>query len=299
MTDFRLKVFCSVARHLSFTRAAKQLGVTQPAISSHIQELEQELGVQLFVRHSNHIELTAAGEALLYHAERILRDYEKLHYDMRVHSRGLSGVLRLGASTTIARYMLPECLASFTTKFKQIKTSLVEGNSQEIMQAVDNGSIDVGMVESNNRLAHLRYTPIMHDEIVLLVPTTAKWRGVDVMSIDELKIQPLVMANDESDTTHCVASNLAEQGLKLSQFNILMQLADEESIKRFAREADCVMFLSKLAARQEIESGIFKIVKVEGLPPIERELSFVRNTGATSDIAKDFIDYMQENMWCD
>lgn len=297
MTDFRLKVFCTVARHLSFTQAARQLGVTQPAISLHIQELEQEFAVQLFERHSNHIELTAAGEILLRHAQSILQGYERLHYDMRVHAHGLSGELAIGASTTIARYILPECLASFTTRFKQIKVKLIGGSSREIMQAVDGHVVDLGLVESHNRLPHLRYTPIVRDEIVLLAPTTTKWRMVDAMSIDELKIQPLVMLTDDCDTTSTIAAHLAGQGLLLSQFNIVMQLADEESVKRFARQADCLMLLSKQAARQEIASDIFKTITVERMPAIERELSIARNISATGDIAQDFIAYMQEGLW--
>ena len=107
MSDFRLKAFYSVAHNLSFTKASQELFVSQPAITKHVRELESLYGVRLFDRKGNTISLTHAGEVLLEHCERILSAYRKLEYDMHLLNNEYAGELHLGASTTIAQYVLP------------------------------------------------------------------------------------------------------------------------------------------------------------------------------------------------
>ena len=106
-SDFRLRVFISVAKNLSFTKASKELFVSQPAITKHIHELETEYQTSLFNRMGNKISLTEAGKLLLTHSESILEAYRRLEYDMNLLNNKYNGELRLGASTTIAQYVLP------------------------------------------------------------------------------------------------------------------------------------------------------------------------------------------------
>ena len=151
--DFRLKVFCAVARNLSFTKASQELHITQPAISKHIQELEQEYGVLLFNRLNTGIELTDAGKMFLLHTQNILEQYRLLDFDMKLFSHLQEGELRIGATTTVAQYILPSYLASFAEKFKQVQLSLVQDSVQNIEDAVADGRLDMGLVRfgSHNR----------------------------------------------------------------------------------------------------------------------------------------------------
>ena len=127
MSDFRLKVFQSVAKNLSFTKASQELFVSQPAITKHIQELESTYQARLFDRQGSKISLTEAGKLLLEHCGRILEDYKRLEYEMHLLHNEYTGELRLGASTTIAQYVLPPLLASFIKKFPQVNLSLMNG----------------------------------------------------------------------------------------------------------------------------------------------------------------------------
>lgn len=136
MSDFRLKVFQSVAKNLSFTKASQELFVSQPAITKHIQELESTYQARLFDRQGSKISLTEAGKLLLEHCGRILEDYKRLEYEMHLLHNEYTGELRLGASTTIAQYVLPPLLASFIKKFPQVNLSLMNGNSREIEAAL-------------------------------------------------------------------------------------------------------------------------------------------------------------------
>lgn len=122
MSDFRLRVFSSVAKNLSFTKASQELFISQPAITKHIQELETMYQTRLFERMGNKILLTDAGRLLLEHCEKILEDYGRLEYEMNLLRNEHTGELRLGASTTIAQYVLPPLLARFIEKFPQVSS---------------------------------------------------------------------------------------------------------------------------------------------------------------------------------
>ena len=147
MIDTRLKVFRSVATLLSFTKAANELFISQPAISKHIQELEKEYGVQLFDRIGNRIQLTRAGQLMLDHACKIIDAYQNLDFDMKKLTEKSGGELRIGASTTISQYVLPELIAEFRKLYPDIRLTLLSGNSHEIEDALAAGRIDLGMVE--------------------------------------------------------------------------------------------------------------------------------------------------------
>lgn len=157
MSDFRLKVFRSVAKNLSFTKASQELFVSQPAITKHIQELEAAYQTRLFDRQGSRISLTESGNLLLEHCERILEDYKRLEYEMHLLHNEYTGGLKLGASTTIAQYVLPPLLASFIGKFPQVSLSLLNGNSREIEAALQEHRIDLGFVEGV-----FRYNPQNH-----------------------------------------------------------------------------------------------------------------------------------------
>ena len=169
MSDFRLKVFQSVAKNLSFTKASQELFVSQPAITKHIQELEATYQTRLFDRQGSKISLTESGRLLLEHCERILEDYKRLEYEMHLLHNEYIGELKLGASTTIAQYVLPPLLGSFIGKFPQVNLSLLNGNSREIEAALQEHRIDLGLVEGVFRLPNLKYTTFLEDELVAVV----------------------------------------------------------------------------------------------------------------------------------
>ena len=171
MSDFRLKVFQSVAKNLSFTKASQDLFISQPAITKHIQELESTYQTRLFDRQGSKICLTESGKLLLEHCERILEDYKRLEYEMHLLHNEYKGGLKLGASSTISQYVLPPLLASFIKKFPHISLSLTNGNTREIETALQEHNIDIGLVEGVLRLPNQKYTPFLEDELEAVIPT--------------------------------------------------------------------------------------------------------------------------------
>lgn len=160
--------------------------VSQPAITKHIQELEAAYQTRLFDRQGSRISLTESGNLLLEHCERILEDYKRLEYEMHLLHNEYTGGLKLGASTTIAQYVLPPLLASFIGKFPQVSLSLLNGNSREIEAALQEHRIDLGFVEGVFRLPNIRYTTFLEDELVAVVRTGSKLAVGEEITPDEL-----------------------------------------------------------------------------------------------------------------
>lgn len=146
MDDFRLRVFITAAKTLNFTKCAEQLFISQPAVSKHIGELESRYKVQLFERSGSRLALTEAGRVMLEHAERIADGYRRLQYEMDLFTDRLGGELKVGASTTIAQYVLPQVLARFTARFPEVKVSLASGNSEQVEAALARHDTDLGLV---------------------------------------------------------------------------------------------------------------------------------------------------------
>jgi DNA-binding transcriptional LysR family regulator len=290
MSDFRLKVFLSVARNLSFTKASQELFITQPAITKHIQELEGLYKVRLFERLGNKIVLTKAGELLQEHSERILEDYKRLDYEMHLLHNECSGELRLGASTTISQYVLPPLLARFIEKFPQVSLSLLNGNSRDVENALQEHRIDLGLVEGIIRLPNLKYTTFLDDELVAVVHTHSKLAKLDEISVYDLYNVPLVLRERGSGTLDVLETSLLRHNIRLSDLNIKMYLGSTESIKLFLENTDCMGIVSVRSISRELAAGLFKVIDIKYLE-MEREFSFARLQGEESGLSQVFMQF--------
>ena len=287
MDDFRLKVFIAAARTLSFTRAAEQLYISQPAVSKHVGELESRYKVQLFTRRGSHLELTDAGRTMLEAAGRLLDDYRRLEYEMSLCADQTGGELRLGASTTIAQYLLPPILAHFTARFPGVRVSMSSGNSAEVEQALGEHAVDLGLVESLSRRQGLHYTLFRPDELGLVGGKSARRETV---TPEELPRIPLVLRESGSGTLEVIAAALAARGIRLSQFDVTMRLGSTEGIKAFVRNSDAMAIVSVISVVDELRSGALRIVDIEGLT-LSRDFVFVHAEAEPARLARRFIDF--------
>lgn len=288
--DFRLAVFVSVARNLNFTRAASELHISQPAISRHIQELESAYNTQLFERLGGKIRLTAIGEVFLKHAEAILESYKALQLEMNLLSGNFTGELRVGASTTIAQYILPPVIAKFISMFPEVKLTITSGNTEQIEQALEEHKIDIGLIEGSRRRQSLKYTPFAKDELVLV--TSMQNKIGEEVTVNELQRLPLVLRETGSGTLEVIEDALAIHGLKLSRMNILLQLGSTESIKLFLMNSPAVFaIVSIVALTKELMNNTLRVVEVAGLE-LQREFALVVAQGSHSEIQERFIRFL-------
>lgn len=290
MSDFRLKVFQSVARNLSFTKASQELFISQPAITKHIQELESTYQTRLFDRQGGKISLTESGQLLLEHCERILEEYRKLEYEMHLLHNQYTGELRLGASTTIAQYVLPPMLGTFISKFPQVELSLLNGNTREMEAALQEHRIDLAMVEGVTRLPNLRYTPFLEDELVIVVRTGSRLPVDDEITPQRLARLPLVLRERGSGTLDVFERAMLQHNIKLSTLHVLMYLGSTESIKLFLEHTDCLGVVSIRSISRELYAGRLRVVEVKGLE-MKREFNFAQLQGQESGLSQVFMQF--------
>lgn len=287
MVDFRLQVFVSAARNLSFTKAARELYISQPAVSKHIQELESESRVALFTRAGGRIALTPEGVILLRHAETIIDQYRAMQLEMNLLSGNFSGTLRVGASTTIAQYMLSPILAGFVARFPEIRLELLTGNSEYIEQSLENHTIDVGLVEGVTRRQGIKYTHFAKDELVLV--TNVHTRTEDEIAPQRLTTLPLLLREIGSGTLDVIERTLNAHHIKLSKLSILLHLGSNEGIKGFlANSTSAYAIVPIISISNNLLNNKLKVIDIEGVT-FEREFAFATMQGIHDELVDKFV----------
>ncbi|MFE3867809.1 LysR family transcriptional regulator [Flavobacterium sp. LS2P90] len=286
--DFRLKVFFTVANRLSFTKAATELFITQPAISKHIQELEEQYKIKLFDRNGSKILLTKAGELLLKHTKNIFEIYREIDFDLSALINQQQGTLRLGASTTISQYIIPPLLARFHQKLQDIKVTLLNGNTEQIESALLNKEIEIGIVEGQSKNQSIKYTKFLKDELVLVCNSKNPLVSKEEITKEDLKNMRFLMREQGSGTLEVIEYALRPFEIKLSQLTIEMQLGSTESIKSYLMNSDCVAFISIHAINNELKNNELTIIDVKNLM-IERFFYIITLQGKTDSLSELFI----------
>lgn len=290
MFDFRLKVFDTVAKRLNFTKAANELNITQPAVTKHIKEIELNLNIKLFERNGTKIKLTKAGEILLKYTEEIFSVYQKMEFEIGQLQEKQKGILRLGASTTIAQYVLPPILAEFRKRFPEIQLSLIIQNSERIEELLGNHKIDVGLIEAQIKNRTFHYFPFMKDEIVLVSRQNHSISTKNNIKLDDLKNIPLVFREPGSGTLETIDLALKSKNIKLNELNIEIQLGSTESIKSYVLHSDALAFLSIQSILQELKNQTLTIIDIKNLV-IERNFNFIIPEGDQSKLVNLFINF--------
>ena len=284
MFDFRLLVFHTVAQRLNFTKAAQELFITQPAVTKHIREIETHFKVQLFERHGTRIQLTHAGALLLQHTHQLFSLY------MNSLSSRKSGKLRIGASTTIAQYLLPPVLAAFHQRYRDIKVEMTICNTGQVEKLLQDKDIELGIIEGHSRNSHFRYSDFVNDELVLVSRKNHSLAKKGSLMPDDLKQIPLLLREPGSGTLEVIAHALKPFNIKLSDLSNEMQLGSSESIKLYLLHSDCLAFLSIHSIIKELQYNELTILDVKGLK-MERLFSFIQQHGDTEALPDLFIKF--------
>ncbi len=273
MADRRLQVFHTVARLLSFTKAAESLHMTQPAVTFQVRQLEEYFNTRLFDRTHNRISLTEAGKRVYEYADQIFDLYAKMDNAVRDMTGEISGVLILGASTTIAEYMLPALLGDFKSKYPDVNVHLKVSNSDGIVSMVENNDIDLGVVESPVLNKNLVVENCRHDRLVAIVPPRHALAGNKVVKLKQLLDHAYIAREEGSGTREVIQEYITNAGLKPADIHIAMELGSPEAIKGAVEAGMGVSIASEVTIHKELQLGT--LVALELDPPMERPFSFV------------------------
>ena len=292
MISLTHRVFLEVAAHLSFSKASKALFISQPAVSKQIKILEDQYKLALFERKGNSILITEAGQKLYQYLLEAREIEKKIEFDLLTLSQGegADGFLKLGASTTIALYVLPFILSGFQQKFQNVDVQLVNRNSENVMNALLNHEIDVGIVEVENKLITVSYQHFMNDEVIAVCSRKSALTG-KTLTIEALKTVPLALRERGSGTLHALLHALAAYQIKAPDLKVKIRLGGTEALKNFLLADECLGFLPRPSIVRELNSGELVEVPVTGLD-IKREFYFIRRKGSEEyGLTKQFIRY--------
>ena len=273
MADRRLQVFHTVARLLSFTKAAESLHMTQPAVTFQVRQLEEQFNTRLFDRTHNRISLTEAGQRVYEYADRIFELYAEMENAVRDKTGEISGMLVIGASTTIAEYMLPSLLGDFKKQYPDINVHLKVSNSDGIVSMVENNDIDLGVVEAPVMNKNLVVEECRKDRLVAIVPPQHALASQQSVAVKELLENAYIAREEGSGTREVIQEYLAELGLPASDVHVSMELGSPEAIKGAVEAGMGISIVSEVTIHKELQLG--SLVALELDPPLERPFSFV------------------------
>jgi DNA-binding transcriptional LysR family regulator len=281
--SFRLTVFRVVAARLSFTQAAELLHVSQPAVTSHVKTLEQELGVRLFERAAGAVRLTPAGECLFVYAEEVNRLAQQTLRDIGSLNGEQRGRLRLGASTTIAQYLLPRILGEFVQLHPRVDLSVVSANTAQIVARLLAGESDLGLIEGPPGSTSVKVDKFVDDEIAVIVPANHPFAALPPQgaSLADLAEEPLLMREPGSGTRRVVENALRDAGIATRDLHVVMELDSTEAIKSGVEAGLGVGFVSRWALRDP-QARALRTISVAGLT-IKRSFQFVYPQGPDPD----------------
>lgn len=275
--NFRMRVFRTVARHLNFSRAAEELLLTQPAVTQQIKALEDELGVSLFDRGGGRIQLTPGGQALLPFADRMKVISEEAVRAVAAAYGEQSGELALGASQTIAQYLLPALIAAFRKSHPKVQVTALSGNSDAMLEALVAGKIQLALIEGPDQRKDFHIEGFMEDHMVLVVPAGHEWAGQEVKG-EMLKTEPLLMREFGSGSRRVLEQALAANGLKPKDLQISMEFDSTEGLLSAVEAGLGVTFVSRWAVRNQLALGTLKLAYVRDLK-LSRWFSLARPAG--------------------
>jgi DNA-binding transcriptional LysR family regulator len=291
--DFRLKVFLTVAQRASFTKAAQELFISQPAVTKHIKELEEEYKIKFFDRTGNKVVLTTAGLVLESQAKKLFAIYRTIDFELSALVGEQRGTLRLGASTTISQYVIPPVLAKFHQSSKEVKVIVSNDNTEQIEKALVAREIDLGVVEGQSKSKAIQYIPFLQDELVLVCSTATAVPSQEII-MDQLVQLPFVTREIGSGTLEVIQYALKKVSINLSQLQIEMQLGSTESIKSYLMNSNCFAFLSIHAIKKELKNNELTIVKIKNLT-INRSFFIISLQGQIDPLSTSFLRIMQDH----
>jgi len=220
--------------------------------------------------------------------------YRQLEFDMNALKGESRGSLRVGASTTVAQYVIPPVLARFHEQSADVAISLLSGNTEQIEQQLLNDEIDLGLVEGRTHHSDIRYTPFVKDELVLICRADHPLANRDEITLDELRAVPIVLRERGSGSLEVIEHALRGVGIRLSDLTVEMHLGSTESIKSYLSNSRCMAFISVFAVQQELQAGTLKVLDVQGLT-IERDLYSIQLQGVSEGLADTFMRFARQH----
>lgn len=260
----QLNVFVTAAKTLNFTAAARQLHMTQPSVSQHIQALETHFDMPLFIRSGRHLTLTAAGEMLLPMAQELVQLSHNIEESMESLKGEIFGHLFVGCSTTVGKYVLPFLLAEFMRRHPKVEASCYVTSRHQTMKMLCEGDVHVALASAREFYKEVEYRKIITDPVILIAPLSHPWAEKGEIEPEELLDAHFILREEGSGTRSVMQEGLKELGIELSDLTATLTLGNSEAIAFSVQEGIGVGFVSQMVVSRLVNKKVAK-VKVRGL----------------------------------
>jgi len=250
-----------VTRLQNFSKAAKMLHMSQPAVSTQVKKLEEYYQGQLFDRTPQGVTLTKAGELFHAYALRILEIHDEMERQLETVFNHENNQIVIGASTTIGNVSLPCSIYLFKEQYPEVKLCLNIANAEEVLRMVMSDEVDIGVVEGDTDLSSLKALPVTSDELVLIVPPQHPVEG-NVISLQDFLKHPLILREDGSGTRKILVTALARHGYSVNQLNVITEMQNIYAIKSAVEAGLGGSVVPRLAVRKEAYTGTLKVLTI-------------------------------------
>ena len=293
MLSTRHLVFLEVATLKSFSKAAQTMYISQPAISKHVKALEDFYKTKLINRYANNIDLTPAGILLFEKLQEVKIMQDQIEFELSSLSKGQQpkGFMRLGASTTIALYVIPQILSGFHKQFPQLEISLLNRNSEIVLEALLNKEINLGIIEKTRNISKVDTLPFLEDEVILVGSKKNK-KLKTKYAIADLTTLPIALRESGSGTLNAIKLSLESHGLKLKDLNTKVRLGGTEALKNFIIQSDCLGFFPRRSVLSKLKEGLLHEIFVEDFH-ITRSFFFIKRKNEPNPLNDRFIKFAQ------
>ena len=292
----QLEAFVQVAEGGSFSKAAKQLFLTQPTISAHISSLEKELNARLFVRNTKEVKLSDDGKELYRYARQMIDLQKKIEERFETGKSESKHLITIAASTIPAQYLLPEILMKFNERYPKEQVKLLETDSSQVVTKIIDHMVDVGFTGTVLEKKHCKYIPFYKDELVVITPNTEKYQVLhqNIEDISWISGEHLIMREEGSGTRKEAGKQLRAAGINLDKLKIIASIENQETIKKSVKQGMGISVISRLAAEDEVKYGdllAFSIPKADQ----GRDINLVYNKNyQMSKSAERFVKVVKE-----
>lgn len=261
----KIQTFLYAAETSSLSEAAKQLHLTQPAVSHQIKSLERELGVTLFTRNNTGLKITEAGELLLPWARRLLHDMNDLKDMMQSTQEVVGGELRIMCSTSVGKYLLPQLTARFCLRYPKIKVRILACGAERTVLKLLEGEAHLGVISMEANDKGVESQEFFHDAIHLVVPSNHRWVTRSSIEPSELIQEPILLREATSGTRWVMLTELSKFDISLEDLNVFVEIGSAEGVMEAVSAGYGVSFVSELASKYLRELGRVATIPVKGL----------------------------------
>lgn len=292
----QLEAFVEVAEGGSFSKAAKNLYLTQPTISAHVAALEKELEVRLFVRNTKEVSLSAEGQTLYKYASQMVDLEKRIEEEFGERRKLGRQCITIAASTIPSQYLLPRIMARFNEKYPGEQIKLLEADSSRVVNQVVDHMVDIGFTGTVLEKKHCKYIPFYRDELVIITPNTEEYqeRAKTPEDISWVLDEPVIMREEGSGTRKEAEKQLRGAGIRPEQLNVIASIENQETIKKSVCGGMGISVLSKLAAVDKLEDGSVLAFAIPGADR-GRNINVVYNKNNQLSVsAERFLKVVQE-----